>query len=366
MNRTRLIDLRLMEGISDLGMCASDLPRIARAANSAQERLLYDKAAGDEGWNGGWAEVVFSVDRCKPYLTLPRGFARLEAIDVCGHPIPLRNQQYEYMLFGNGRMPHEQRWSELGFQRREGQAFTRNNAVTFTDLSDGPQQIQIYASNPADYTKRVLVQGISKGSQVNTKDGNANVAGEFITLAAPFATSQYEYDCLTGIQKDVTIGEVQIFQIDPLLGSMELLSTMEPGETTAWYRRYYLHHLPRNCCPHRRFYMPGTSPEECGCPYRRKEHVLVTALVKLDLIPMVYDTDYSLIQSKEALMLEMQAGRYLKMDDANATAKYQAAHLSAIRLLIGENTHFQGKNTPSVLFRPFGSADLRKERIEMQ
>jgi hypothetical protein len=364
MNRTRLIDIRLSEGISDIGLCASDLPRIARAANSAQERLLYDKAAGDTGWNGGWAEMVFSVDRARPYITCPRDVARLEAIDVCGKPTPLNNSFFEYLMFGDGRMPREKRWG--GWHSDVCQGFSRNNTPLFTDISNPPQTLQIYAANPADYGKRVLVQGISGGSQVYTQDGNANVQGEFVTLAAPFASTKFNYDSITGIQKDVTLGEVQIFQVDPWFGVMELLSVMEPGETTGWYRRYYLSQLPRECCSYKRHVFPGKSAEECGCPGRAKEHVLVTALVKLDLVPMVYDTDYSLITSKEALLAEMKAGRYFGMDDQGATAKYAAAHTIAIRILIGENSHYQGIDNPAVSFKPFGSADLRKINLSMR
>jgi len=362
--RLRLIDFRLSRGPSALGITQGDLAGCARIANAADMRLAYAKESGDEGWVGSWAEVVFSVDRCHPYITLPRGFARIEAIDVCGRPVPLNNSFYEYMLFGNGRMPKENRWQ--GWHRDVCQTFARNNAVTYTDLSDAPQQIQIYATNPADYGKRVLVQGISKGSAVHTLDGNANVSGEFITLANPFSTSQFDYDTLTGIQKDVTVGEVQIFQIDPTWGSMELLSVMEPGEEVASYRRYYIHQLPRECCSYQRSVFAGKSAAECGCPYTPKQYVLVTALVKLDLVPVTWDTDYFLCQNLEALIAEAQSVRFSEMDSPNAMEQSAERHLAAIRLRIGEQTHVHGKNSPSIQFKPFGSADLRRLNVAMR
>ena len=364
MRRYTLGQFRLSKGPSNAGICASDLPGCAKLLNAAQERLLYAKEANEEGWWGGWAEMVFSVERCKPYITCPRDVARIEAIDVCGKPVPLQNQFFEYQLFGNGRMPREARWQ--GWHKDISQGFSRNNAVTFTDLSDPPQTLQIYAANPDDYGKRMLIQGVSHGSQVTTLDGNANVQGEFVTLDTPFANAQFNYDSITGFQKDVTIGEVQIFQVDPWFGNMELLSVMEPGETTAWYRRYYIHHLPKECCAYRRNIFAGKSADECGCPDRRKEHVLVTALVKLDLVPVVYDTDYTLIQNEQALIRECEAIRYSEMDSSEAIGKEQAAHLMAIRLLIGELQHFVGKNTPAVTFSPFGTADLRKVNIAMR
>jgi hypothetical protein len=368
--RLRLYDFRMSRGPKAVGLCAGDLAGCAKIANAADMRLAFAKEGGDAGWVGSWAEMVFSVDRCKPYITLPRNVARVEAFDACTKPIPLNNQFAEYLLFGDGRMPktgaNRGGWLGRGYGC-DSAAYTRNNAVTFTDLSDGPQQIQIYATNPADYGKRVLVQGLDQNNAaVYSVDGNSNVMGEFVTLATPFATTVNTFTSLSGIQKDVTIGEVQLFQIDPNWGSMELLSTMEPGEQVASYRRYYLHNLPRNCCSYARGILVPHAPVSCDCPYRPKEYALVTALVKLDLVPVTYDTDYFLSQNLEALIAECQSVRYSEMDDANAMQKSAERHLAAIRLLIGQQTHVEGKNNPAVIFRPFGSADLRRVNISMQ
>ena len=91
----------------------------------------------------------------------------------------------------------------------------------------------------------------------------------------------------------------------------------------------------------------------------------MTALVKLDLVPMQFDTDYALCTNLEALIAECQSVRYSEMDDANAMQKSAERHLAAIRLLIGQQTHVEGKNNPAVLFRPFGSADLRRVHVGM-
>lgn len=364
MRRLRLYDFRLSRGPTDLGICQGDVNRCAQVLNAAQERLLYDKAQGDEGWNGTFAEMVFSVDRRNPYITCPRGVARLESIDVCGRPVPLYNQFYDFLQFGNGRMGKEQRW-------RNGRGFltsghTRNNAVTFTDISDGPQQILIYCTNPGDVGKRVLVQGNVNGSTLYTQDGSNTVMGEFVTLAMPFSTSINAFDNLTGIQKDVTLNDIQIFQTDPVWGSQEILLVMEPSETTASYRRYYLQNLPLNCCQFNRYGNPKYSPDNCGCPSRRKEWVLVTAIVKLDLIPVVSDTDYCVIQNLEALIEECKSIRYSNMDSSSALQNSLAHHQKSIQLLVGESSHFNGKNQPAIIFRPFGSANLNRIRIGMR
>jgi len=363
--RLRLRDFRLSSGPADIGICAGNLPACAEIVNAAQERLLTAKECNETGWWGGWAEIVFSVEKCKPYITLPRDVARLEAIDICARPVPLNNQFYEYLQFGDGRMP------KAGFERGQwrwgnAQGYERNMAVTFTDLSDGPQYIQVYATNPADYGKRAFIQGLDQNNQqIYTQDGASRVMGEFVTLKSPYVSTVNTFNRLTGLQKDVTASEVQFFQVDPNWGSMEQLSQMEPGETTAWYRRYYLSNIPARCCKFERA-VPSSASAQCGCPYQRKEHVLVTALVKLDLVPAVYDTDYLLLQSLEAIKRETQSIRFSKMDDPAAQQTSAEHHQAAIRLLIGQLTHFQGKNNVAVNFAPFGNARLERLNIGMR
>lgn len=350
MQRLRLIDCRLSRLPNLVGLCQADTPDIAAVVNSAQQRLLYAKEASDESWHGTWAEVRLNVAREAPYITLPREFARIEVVNVCDKPIPVFNQFYEYLQFGNGRMRKD-------FLRRcrtpQRAAYERNNAVLFNDLFGGPQIIGIYTTDSADLgVKRVLVQGLDQnGMPVYTQDNNVQVLGEFVTLAAPFATTKNTYSKITGIQKDLTNGTISIAQIDPVTANQVFLSTMEPGETTASYRRYFFSHLPCGCCSQ-------TGTVVTSCP-----PVQVDALVKLDLIPVAVDTDYTLIQNLEALIEESQSAHLSK---AQTTAGQQLSavhHINAIRLLNGELGHYHGVNSPAANIAYFGSARLEKQRI---
>lgn len=362
MQRARFYDFLKSRGPSVIHKAASDRPGCARIVNAAQERLLFAKEAGDESWEGTFAEMVFVVNPVDRYITLPRGVARLEMMNACQRPVPVNNQFYEYLLFGNGRMPKLDRyagWSTIH------SAFARNNAVTWTDLnvSTGPQYLQAVPVNPADANGplRVLFQGDDNtGSPIYTQDGNSRVIGEFVTLQQPFAQTTYQFTKLTGIQKDQTVGPVQIFQVDPVWGTQILLLTMEPSETTAWYRRYYLDRLPSHCCNGGVYY-----PQSCGClePTPAK---LVTAICKLDLIPVIADTDYLLLTSIEALIEECASLYRSSCDDSQAQTDAASHHLNAIRLLTGQLSHTQGKNSPAVNFAPFGSAKLERLKLTMK
>lgn len=341
--RLRLYDLRLSRLPSLVGKCQSDVPEIADYVNTAQRRLLYAKEAGDEGWWGTWAEIVFNVSRSKPYITLPRSVARIELAALCDRPVPVQNQFYEYLSFGNGRLPKQ----FITCENLITQGYTRNNSATFVDLSSAPQKIRVYATNAADYTRRVFIQGVdNNGETVYSIDGLNRVQGVFVVMDSPFVDTVTQFNQITGIQKDATVGQVQIFQVDPSTGEEVLLLTMEPSEETAWYRRYYFDNLPNNCC------------------YSGSEQTLqITAIAKLELIPVICDTDYTLLQNMEAIIEECQSIRLSEVDSTVAKQQAQERHLQAIRLLNGELGHYLGIDSPAVDFRPFGSARLEHKRI---
>lgn len=346
MPRLRLFDCRMSRLPSVIGKCQTDLPSIANFVNSAQRRLLLGREAGDEGWYGTFAEVAFNaVSRSDPYITCPREIARLEKIDVCKRPVPIQNQFYEYLDYGNGRMPQRFRQCSCNTQ-----VYSRNNVVTFVRQTVVPCTIRLYATDAADVTqqKRVFLQGLdSTGTTIRTQSSINNVPGEFVTLDSPFADSTFLYSQINGLQKDVTTGNVQIFQVDPATGVETLLSVMEPGEQVAGYRRYYLNQLPMACCH------PSNTPEI----------LQVTAIAKLDLIPVAVDTDYLLFHNLEAIIEECQSIRYSEIDSGAAKQMAQEKHLQAVRLLQGELVHYLGKTSPAVNFAPFGDAHLGRQKI---
>lgn len=353
MQRLRFYDLRTFPRFpSLLGFCANDTPRLAAYVNSAQRRLVYAREAGEEGWWGSWAEIAFNLTQTNPSITFDSSIARVQAFNVCNRTVPIQNQFYEYLQFGNGRTrsliekcPGNLTW------------FSRNNGVTFVDMTNPPQLIQVFASNPADTDqnspKRVLIQGTdNNGIPIRSQDGPNQVDGNFLTLQAPFVITPTSMMTLTGIQKDITVGQVQFFQVDPVTGASVLLLTMQPTETTAWYRRYFINPTPAFCCN-----IPGVpnpnAPNLVQC----------TAIVKLELLPVTTDTDYLLIQNLEALIEECCAVRYSEMDTLSSKQLEAQKHRAAIGLLNGELTHYQGMDDPAINFAPFGSARLIHKRI---
>ncbi len=350
MQRLRLYDCRNSRLPSLLGLCQDDVPGIANYVNTAQRRLIYAKEAGEEGWWGGWAEIAFNVSPSTPYITLPPEIARLELVDVCNFPVAIQNQFYEYLEFGNGRFPkrfHKNR--HLGFGMHGLQGFTRNNVVTFYDLAATPQNIVMFPTVAQDAGKRVIIQGLdSNNNVIYSQDDQGNrIEGIIVTLQFPFVTAPMTLSRITGIQKDPTMGPVRFYQQDPTTSVQSPLSTMNPAEMTSLYRRYYINGLPCNCC------------KSLDTPHM----VQVTAIAKLELLPVTTDTDYCLIQNLEAITEECQSVRYSQMDAPAAKTMAAERHIQAIRMLMGELTHYVGKDEPAIQSRPFGSARLQRRRI---
>jgi len=347
MQRLRLYDCRISRLPGIIGACTADTATIASYVNAAQRRLIYCKESGDEGWYGTWAEITFSISRDRPYLTTSREIARLETVVVCDDPVTVNNQFYEYLQFGNGRLPKQ-------FQQNNPNCLTevlsRNNVPTFVDLSNGPQYLRAYPTNEADTKARIFYQGTDQNQRtIYNMDGADRVQGVFYPLAYPFNTTTEQFTGISGIQKDQTVGAVEVFQVDPVTGAEVLLVTLQPSELTASYRRYYFNNLPLSCCPQGNL--------------TTAENLQMRAICKLEPVPVLTDTDYLLIQNLEAIIEECSSVRYSEMDTTTAKQMSINAHRSAVGYLNGELAHYYGITNPAISVKPYGSADLRRQAI---
>ncbi len=305
-------------------------------------------AGGETGWWGSYVNMVFNVSCSDPYITTPREVARLINLDVCKRPIPIQNQFYEFLEYGIGlQAPCIANGEAICSQDicNGPSAYERGVVPLFSDIIPPDKILRMYLGDADDVGKRVLVQGLDQnGSPIITMDGLTQVQGVFVTLVSPFADTPLVISSVTGIQKDITIGSVTFYEVDQTTGDQRLVLTMEPGEETAAYRRYYLQSLPVNCCDN------ATTAQ-------------VTAMAKLDLIPVKVDTDYLLIQSLPALKEMCESVRYGEMDTPSSQQMAEVKRRNAIKLLNGQLVHYEGKDKPAVNFAPFGNATLARQWI---
>ena len=339
--RKTLRDVRLSRIPEAIGACRDDIATLVSTVNEAQQRLITDELQPDEGWWNTWAIMLFNLSQDDPYFTTPRGVARVTATNLCKKPVLLRNQFYEYMDFGNGIRPLgccSTACENLG-------AWDRGQVVTFFDIAPPNKVLRMFLTDESDVGKRVFISGKDAfGNIVYSQDGLNRVTGEFVELVSPFSDTTNQWTELSGIQKDITNGPVQFFEVDTVTGDDRLILQMEPGETIAAYRRYFVNGLPQNCC--------GDS-----------ENIQVSALVKLDFIPVVVDTDYLLIGNLAALKEECMAIRMSEMDSTEAKRGAMAHHANALRLLAGELDLYVGKEKVSITVPIFGSDKLQRQVV---
>jgi hypothetical protein len=333
-----------------VGICQGDLASVADTVNAAQERLITCREAGETGWFGSWARTVFNVSRSNPYITLPREIARIVMADVCRHPIAIQNDFYQFLEFGIGL----QNPTCCGFDPNGlcggAQMFRVGNFPTMVDIATPNQTVQVFLTDPSDVGKTVVISGLDKnGAVIYSQSGLTPVVGETLTLASPFVQFPLELSQISGIQKDITTGYVKFYQTDLTTGAQVLLLSMAPSETVADYPRYQITNLPANCC---HTITPGT--------------VQITAMAKLEFIPAQVDSDFLMFHSPgglEALIAECQVTRFESMDSESSDKKSAWKHRQAIGFLQGQLSHMLGQNRPAVIFAPFGSARLARQRI---
>lgn len=339
MTRFTVADVLASRLPAAIGKCATDVAGVCAVINSATMRLLWSAETGDSSWWGCWSELAFNLTQENPYIVLPRGYSDIIGIDVCGTPIALRNQMWEFIRWGFGKLPKSSACAPNRCAPLE--ALDRGTVPTQLPGITPNNKLRVYLSDASDAGKRVLLQyNDANGVPIRTLDGVVEVLGEFVTLTAPFVDASSDYSLITGVQKDPTLANVSIYSVDSTTGDQTLLSTMEPSETIGDYRRFFVSGLPKTCC---------TTPVTNGVTQ-------VQVLAKRDFLPVSVVTDYLVIGNLEALIREAQAIRFSEMDEPSAKAMEANEHKMAIRLLQGQLVANTGKLNPSVSFNPFGGS----------
>jgi hypothetical protein len=357
--RSTLSQVRQSDLPEAIGLCKTDVPHVAAKVNRAQQMLV--NAGGETGWADGWRETLILGASCEhPYVTLPREFARIINVDVCGHPVRLQNEFFEYLPGGPGKFNRSQ---FEGFSRRrnwEGrlQGFERGTVCVNIDLNPVNQFLFVAVTDQRDVGSRILIGPAwdNNGNPIYSQDGLNPVNGFYMTFAAAGATSVSMVSKFTAVQKDPTFGDILLYQQDATTGDQVLLARYGPDELVPSYRRYYFHRLPNGCCHGP---LPGN---HCTNP-QPPQAVTISALCKLEFIPALVDTDFLIIGNIPALIEECKAIRFSDQDAAQSAGFEAKCHNKAIKLLNDELRHYYGEVSLAWSFEPFGRARPVRSRL---
>lgn len=336
----QLLDSRIPHS---LGQCATNLPEVASYVNEAIERLLL--CAPETGFWGTWEKVAFNVPNATPYLTLPSKYSRAGGIDICRVPVAINNNWFEFLEFGVGLQTDCSAQSPCG---RFG-AFDRGMVPTAYDLTATNQYIRVYLTDPRDVGRKIMFSGAldQNGNGIYQQDGLASINGFMLVLAAPFVTSSFIVTSFKEVIKDQTYGDVVVKQVDATTGTEVLLARYTPDETVPQYRRYLLSGMPCGCCT---------------CP-NNPSMVQVTAMCKLEFVPVKRASDVLLIGNIPALKSEMEAVRYAEQDNSRSQEMALLKHSQAVRLLNQELAGYVGQDQIACNVSVFGSASLESQRV---
>lgn len=341
--RRRLLDVRRTMIPQVIGSISADLPTLCQYVNTAQERLIL--CGGDRGWWGTWFKTIWDVDVADPYITCGREIARVTDMAVCGTPIQMHNEFYEFLEAGIGIQPSTCYQELCGYPV---QTFERGTVYTMVDIPDDGSNytLRVYTKDNRDIGKRILISGLDQNDVIiRNTDGTNEVSGEYLEFAAPFVDSVAFFSKITGIQKDVCFRDIDLYAVNATTGVETLLSTFAPDEEVPIYRRYYIANMPSSCCS-----------SSTGS-------VQVVGMAKLEFVPVRQDTDFLIIGNLPALEEEIKSIWFGRMDDPKMFAVSIARHKNAIHFLNEEIKHYQGTTQPAILNPIFGTASLEAQRI---
>lgn len=334
---------QLYSWVAFLNLDATD-SRWLLLLNEAIERLMN---AGL--WCGTYQRYrVCTSEAC---LTWPRQFQTIEVVDVCGAPVTVRNQWFEFLDQGPGLWQGGQNCGGTNPLKCPSYNYLDRGRgyVMFDDTRAAASRIRLTTQFAADAGKVVNVRGYdSTGSWVLT--GGGNIVGENVTLVNGSVDTVTEWgpQVFREVIKAATKGTVAANAYDVAVGDSVLtpLALWEPGETVPNYRRCVIPQLQglESC---------GVNDVN-GAPCKPT----VTVMARLAFIPLESDMDILPLTNGPAIKLAMLS--ILKQERGDSEGARAAMHGSynprsgrfedgAIPLLDEELATFQGSGAVAPL-----------------
>lgn len=325
-------------GISRAINIAACDARFVDILNNAQQRL------SEMGrWWGTYRRLYVCFNgQC---ITWPREVATVEGLSMCREGVQILNEWYEFGNAVRAPDPAESRCELRALMDRQ-------NASTFLDIGTSAKY-RIYPSVAADAGTKIVLQGNDTNNvPIRTLVGTSYIDGEQITLASPFATSTFEFypPGLTGVIKPVTKGRLTVYAVDPISGVETRVAVWEPGETNPSYRRSFITNLPQ--CGD----AASCSPSANGCtptPLPSCSGVQAEAIVRLEFVPALVDTDWLFISNLQAVKCGMKAQ---EKEDRNQYQEAEIEWARAKRILRNELEKYSPTDRMTINAQPHGTA----------
>lgn len=330
-----------------IGVCESST-QVALFVNQAQERLLNrpDYPVG--------ALVRYRICLGAGCITWPRQIRTIEAFAVCKTPGVIRSDWFEFIGWpnGNGLMDEDSMPGTTLVDRETSCAF--DDVIATVAL---PKRIAVIAQNIADVGKTITLKFYdANGNKVYTSQNSVVQEGERLTLVAPggvfpagstITTNHVMTGGLYAVIKEVTQYPVRLYEVNDANVITRSLAMYEPSETNPIYRRSQIPGLTD---------MAACAGASIDCTTNKQ----VTALVKLQHVPVVVDNDPLVIGNLAALKLMVMS---ILREEQNRLQEAMALAVMASKEIDGELASYLGSGVQDVLkVAPgFGAGNIQSD-----
>jgi len=235
-----------------------------------------------------------------------------QAKSCCDGAVTIKNQWYDFV---------EREWYDcLVGECCEKSLVAYGRVPTHNTIMGDARTVRAYAQTNADYGKTITIFGTDNANQplMHRNDDGDWVDGWVRSVKAPYAETTGYVSNIPRVWKDRRQQNVTLFAYNTTDAVLEDLALYEPGETNPSFARY-------------KFNAPHCIQSD-GTEGTRS----ITALVKLNFIPVEFDTDLVLIDNLTALKFMMQA---LLLEEGENDAAAQGKIQKAI-----EELNFQARD----------------------
>lgn len=274
---------------------------------------------------GGWFDleqiITFRIRGC--HLVWPHFVGTVLSVRFCGGLAILNNQWYSFVNNGgtgnwrsaygfNGAMGLNGLGNSVGNGNLGyGNLGSTNgtNGVVIEDngtrpiYNEIPNQtgclIRYVVVNKNDYGKKITLFGKAYGAQPLQEDDGTGTTINGLTLTAqkPYAQTSIFITEIGSITREETEGMAYLYAYDPTLDIQYDLGVYQPNETNPRWRCSRIVNMPNNA---------GTN-NVTGANQRGECGVNISALVKLQFIPVKHERDFVPISNIRAIKLGFQA-----------------------------------------------------------
>jgi hypothetical protein len=264
----------------------------------------------------------------KGIITWPRDVASVLSISVCGYPMTVRNQWFEFLESGYGIR---------GCSPCDSNMLDRGIGFTFREIRNGHSLKIVTSVAESSGLEMVFLGYDCQGNWIRTQDADGNWR-DGVYAPIPTATStpyfgqiQFAQDGIIGIIKPITNGTIMLYDYSiPTPSDSIFIGVYDAEETRPSYRRSLLGNISTD----------GTTR--------------VDVVYKREFIPVRNDNDFLMIGNIPALSEMMQA---VKLSRQNALQLAAGHEGKAFRLLDREAEHYVGTSSVSPIrldYRNFG------------